>query len=211
MRVLLFIIAALGAAAGADLFHDDFSHFPPGRLTRPVGELNGAIQEYHYLSNRGVPLGPWENVICHLDAWVAGDEDGEPYLEQHLPPDAPQFAYPIFVTGDPAWSDYTVEAKVRPLAFTGMAGLVFRYHTNRHYYLFALSAGNQVRLALHLPLETGLRERQWRELGSAPFAYDTTRYYRLRVENVGTRIFGYVDGKLVLEANSGEIPAGKAD
>jgi len=33
---------------GADLFRDDFSKFPPGWLSSPVGQLNGAIQEYHY-------------------------------------------------------------------------------------------------------------------------------------------------------------------
>ena len=71
----LFLIAASGAsAAGADLFRDDFSRFPPGWLTSPVGTLNGAIQEYHYLPHRGVPLGPWASPIGHLDSWIAGDE-----------------------------------------------------------------------------------------------------------------------------------------
>jgi len=28
--------------------------------------LSGAIQEYHHLPHRGVPLGPWANAICHL-------------------------------------------------------------------------------------------------------------------------------------------------
>ena len=50
---------------------------PAGLALAPVGTLNGAIQEYHYLPHRGVPLGPWENAICHLDAWVVGDEDGQ--------------------------------------------------------------------------------------------------------------------------------------
>jgi len=50
----------------------------------PDGQLNGAIQEYHYLANRGVPLGPWENAICHQDAWIVSDENGKPYLEQQL-------------------------------------------------------------------------------------------------------------------------------
>ena len=50
--------------SAADLFHDDFSHFPPGWLTNPVGMLNAAIQEYHYLPNRGVPLGRLGE--CHL-------------------------------------------------------------------------------------------------------------------------------------------------
>src|SRR6266568_5357804 len=79
------LFVALSAAAfGAELFHDDFSRFPPGRLSGPIGELNGAIQEYHYLPHRGVPLGPWANAICYLDAWAVGEEEGKPYLEQHL-------------------------------------------------------------------------------------------------------------------------------
>ncbi len=195
---------------GADLFRDDFSGLPPRKLSAPVGELNGAIQEYHYLPHRGVPTGPWENAIGHLDAWVTSDEDGHSYLEQHLSPEGSQFALPLFITGDTEWSDYTVEARVRPLSLEGMAGVVFRYHTNRHYYVFALTGGNKVRLALHLPLESALRVRQWKELGSANFAYDTLRYYNIRVENQGSRIRAYVDGKLLVEAADSEIVKGRA-
>src|SRR5690349_15671201 len=128
MRTTLFAILFAVSTYSADLFRDDFSHFPPGHLSSPVGELNGAIQEYHYLAHRGVPLGPWANAICHLDAWAVSDEDGKPYLEQHLAPDARQFSYPIFLTGDSEWSDYTIETRVKPLALDGMAGVVFRYH-----------------------------------------------------------------------------------
>ena len=74
MWVIFFLLALCLRASAADLFHDDFSHFPPGWLTNPVGMLNAAIQEYHYLPNRGVPLGRWENAICHLDAWIVGDK-----------------------------------------------------------------------------------------------------------------------------------------
>src|SRR5215469_10318184 len=111
----LIAAALLSAAplAAVDLFRDDFSRFPPGWLTFPVGTLNGAIQEYHYLPHRGVPLGPWENAIAHLDAWVAGDEQGTPYLEQQLESTARQFGNPVMMTGDPEWDDYSVEAKVR--------------------------------------------------------------------------------------------------
>ena len=121
-----------------------------------------------------MPLGPWENAICYLDAWVAGDEDGVPYLEQHLVNGLSALMSPLFVTGDPEWGDYTVEAKVRPLALGDLAGLAFRYATNRHYYLFALTGGKEARLAVRLPLETTLRVAEFRELGRAPFPYDTT-------------------------------------
>ena len=186
MRSLFLILLAANAFA-ADLFRDDFSRFPPGWLSSPVGMLNGAIQEYHYLPNRGVDLGPWANAIGHLDAWVVSDEDGKPYLEQHLPrAGSRQFAMPIFVTGEPEWSDYTVEVRVKPLSTVEDAGVVFRYHTNRHYYFFGLSGGTQARLALHLPLEKDLHVEQWQELGTAPLVYDTGKYHVLRVENDGS-------------------------
>jgi rhamnogalacturonan endolyase len=194
----------------ADLFRDDFSRFPPGWLTRPVGRLNAAIQEYHYLANRGVPLGPWANAICHLDAWAVGEEGGKAYLEQHTVNDQPRLMNPIFLTGDPEWENYTVEAGVRPLSLDDMSGIVFRYHTNRHYYVFALTGGNRARLALRLPLETTFRVADWRELGSADFPYDSQRYYRLRVENDGSKIRALIDDKLILTAVDGELIKGKA-
>jgi len=207
----LILCAAAIPLAAADLFRDDFSRYPPGWLSSPVGLLNAAIQEYHYLPHRGVPLGPWENVICHLDAWVAGDENGQPYLEQHfVAASANQFTNPLFMTGDPEWRDYTVELKVKPLSTSDFAGVVFRYRTNRHYYLFALTGGNQARLTIRQPMDTTFRTPAWKELGSVPFSYDTLRYYTLRVENDGPRIRAFIDGKLVLEANDSEIVQGKA-
>jgi hypothetical protein len=88
---------------------------------------------------------------------------------------------PTLIIGDPEWSDYTVEVKVRPLLMEDMAGVAFRYHTNRHYYLFSLEDGKKVRLRLRLRRAedaVGL----WRELGTADFKYDSTRYYTLKVE-----------------------------
>ena len=190
-------------------FSDDFSRFPSGLLTHPIGQLNGAIQEYHYLANRGVPLAPWHNAIAHMDAWVAGDEDGQPYLEQHLVNELSALTNPILVTGDPEWSDYVVEVRVKPLSWAEMAGVVFRYHTNRHYYLFALTQGRLARLVLRLPLEKNLRIAEWRELAAREFIYECEKYYLLRIENDGPRIRALIDGNLVLEASDGELLKGK--
>ncbi len=213
MRILL--LALLSVAVGGvgpneqELFRDDFSRFPPGLLSQPVGQLNGAIQEYHYLPHRGVPLEPWANPIIHDDSWAVGDEEGRSYLEQHGVNDRPEQYNPLMITGDPEWADATVAAKVRPLSLEQFAGLVFRYHHNRHYYLFALQGGTRARLAVRLPLEKTFRVAEWRELAAAPFAYDVTRYYALRVENDGARMRAFVDGSLVLEASDGEILKGK--
>jgi rhamnogalacturonan endolyase len=207
---LVAIITWCVSCHAGDLFRDDFSAFPPGWLTRPVGQHNGAIQEYHYLPHRGVPLGPWANAICHLDAWAVGEEGGHSYLEQHTVNDQSRLMNPIFLTGDPEWGDYAVDVSVRPLSTDDMAGVVFRYHTNRHYYLFALTGGDHARLVERLPLEQTFRVANWRELGAASFPYDTTRYYRLRVENEGSRIRALIDGKLILSADDGELIRGKA-
>jgi hypothetical protein len=210
MRAFLIVLTLSAATFGADLFRDDFSKLPPGWLSKPVGLLNGAIQEYHYLPHRGVPTHPWYNPITHNDSWVAGDEDGKTYLEQHLLHDQPERWQPLFVTGDPLWTSYTVSAKVRPLSLSQMAGVVFRYHTNRHYYLFSISGGNKARLALRLPLEKQFRVVDWKELGSADFKYDVTRYHELRVENEGPKIRAYIDGKLMIEASDSDVLQGRA-
>jgi len=207
---LLLMWMAPALVAG-ELFFDDFSRYPPGWLSEPVGQLNAAIQEYHYLPHRGVPLGPWANPINHLDSWVIGDENGKPYLEQHLVnSDWWKLMNPLFITGDPEWADYAVEVSVKPLSLAEMAGVVFRYHTNRHHYLFALTGGKTARLAIRMPLEKTFRVAEWRELGAAEFPYDTKRYYRLKVENRGPAIRAYIDGRLVLEASDSEILKGKA-
>jgi hypothetical protein len=211
--------AAQTADAGGDvrtveLFADDFSRFTPGPLSAPLGKLNAAIQEYHYLAHRGVDLRPWENAICHIDAWVAGEEDGRCYVEQQLPPThadmVPQYFAPLFVTGDQAWRDYAVEASVCPLSREQFAGLVVGYSTNRNHIVFALEAGRRARLALRLPLEEKFRVAAWKELASAEFPYEPNRYYRLKiVAGADGTLRGYVDGQPVVEAASGGAAGGK--
>ena len=195
------------------LFQDDFSRYPPGPLSAPLGKLNGAIQEYHYLPHRGVELEPWANAICHIDAWVAGEQDGHTYLEQHLAPNhqdmVPQLFAPLFITGEPEWRDYTVEVSVCPLSTAEFAGVVCRYHTNRHHIVFSIRDGKTARLAKRLPLEEKFRVCSWQELGAADFPYETNRYYRLRVENDGPKIRAYIDERLILTATDDDLAGGK--
>lgn len=211
MRCLLaLLLSPAFHALPADLFSDDFSRFPPGLLSAPMGQLNGAIQEYHYIEHRGVRTFPWRNPIVHLDSWAIGDEEGRPYLEQHLVNDSPGRVTPLFVTGDPEWSGYAVEAEVKPLSLREMAGIVFRYHTSRHHYVFALRNGREAMLGVRQPIEKVLRGAVYRELASAPFVYDTRSYHKLRVENDGPQVRAFIDGKLVLEAGDGELLKGQA-
>ncbi len=210
MRRMWVLLSAALAASAADLFRDDFSRFPPGLLSQPLGQLNGAIQEYHYLEHRGVRTHPWRNPIAHLDSWAVSDEDGKPYIEQHLVNEMPGRTTPLFVTGDEEWSDYTVEASVKALSLAELAGVVFRYRTSRHYYLFALCGGREAVLRVRQPIEKELRQAEWRQIAAAPFPYDAKRYYRLRVENDGARYRASIDGTPLLEGTDGEITKGEA-
>ncbi len=210
-RLLPLVLLAAGLPAQTvTLFNDDFSGLPPGLLSAPVGELNGAIQEYHYLPHRGVDTRPWRNPIVHLDSWAVGDEDGKSYLEQHQITEERFLSnlLPLFVTGDPEWSGYTLEAKVRPLSLAEGVGLVFRYHHNRHYYLFSVINGEKARLSVRQPLESGLREGVWRSLGEVDFEYGVKRYLSFRVEDDGRDIRCSIDGKVLLTATDTELAGG---
>jgi hypothetical protein len=209
MRSLLTLLIPLSLGA-ADLFRDDFSRFPAGLLSQPMGQLNGAIQEYHYIEHRGIRTHPWRNPIVHLDSWAVSDEDGKPYLEQHLINDSPGRTTPLFVTGEEEWSGYIVEVSLKPLSTAELAGVVFRYRTSRHYYLFALRGGREAVLLVRQPIEKELRQAGWREIAKAPFEYDTRRYYRLRVENGGARIVASIGGRTLLEASDSELLHGQA-
>jgi rhamnogalacturonan endolyase len=198
-----------GAANDVPLFADDFSRFKPGVLSAPLGLLNGAIQEYHYIEHRGVPTHPWRNPIVHLDSWAAGDEDSTPYLEQHLTNDDLRFS-PLFVTGDPEWRDYRVEVSVKPLSLEKDAGLVFRYRTSRHHYRLALEGGTRLRLVARLPFDREFRVAAWREIAAAPFTYDPRTWYRLEAIAEGNRLRASVDGKQLIDVTDGELGAGIA-
>ncbi len=212
--MLTLLLALLQQGAASELFRDDFSKLPIGMLSEPLGQLNPAVQEYHFLAHRGPVLDPWENAIIYLDAWAAGQETERPYLEMHLGAGnrrmEPELFTPTFVTGDVEWKDLTVEAWVKPLSFDDRAGLVFRYRTNRHHYAFTLEKGTKARLAVRQVIEKSYCRTEWKLLGETDYVHDTLTWQRLRVENRGEEIRCFIDGKLVIEVRDNQIPSGKA-
>ena len=192
-----------------DLFADDFSRFAPGVLSAPLGLLNGAIQEYHYIEQRGVRTLPWRNPLVHLDTWAAGDDSEGPYLEQHTINTDARFN-PLFVTGDPEWRDYTVEVAVQPLSLEQFAGVAVRYRTSRHYYRVALEDGTHLRLSERLQFDREFRVSAWRPIAEAPFRYDTKTSYRLVVSVDDARIVAAIDGRQLLDVRDKALTAGVA-
>jgi rhamnogalacturonan endolyase len=207
LLVLLGVLAPLCQAG--ELLRDDFSRFPNRIFSEPVKQLTNALHEYHYVEHRGVRTAPWENALLHEDVWTGGDEDGKTYLEMHVVNDRPYQFQQTMIIGDAEWFDYAFQAKVRPLLYEEVAGLAFRYHTNRHHYQFVLTGGNKAVLRLRLPLEKKYRIAEYKVLGEANFKYDMREWYTLRVENQGPKIRASINGKVILEASDGEILKGK--
>ncbi|MBO0723802.1 MAG: fibronectin type III domain-containing protein, partial [Blastocatellia bacterium] len=106
--------------------------------------------------------------------------------------------------GSPAWTDYSVQARVKPIAFNGAdryAGLMTRVTNSNHYYFLALQNGNQLILG--------------KRAGSSPivlaaksFTFSTGTFYTLRIDAQGSSLSGYVNGTLQLTATDADFAAG---
>ena len=106
-------------------------------------------------------------------------------------------------------SDFTsqaIEADVRAIRFDtagGAVGLITRYQDPRNFFEAQLRSGGRVELRR-------AAGGTLRVLASAAFALAPNRYYRMRLESVGTLHRVYVDGRLLVEVDSGGPTHGRA-
>jgi hypothetical protein len=106
--------------------------------------------------------------------------------------------------GSTSWANYTVQARVKPLAFGsgGVAALVSRASGATTMYRLALTGTNRVEL-------------QYMNGGSVTVLAGVSRtvapgtWYTLRIVASGSTISGYIGGALVGTANSTAIGAGR--
>ena len=172
------------------------------RASRPAccrrrSSVNGAIQETTTSSIAACARTPGATPSCTSTRGPPATKGSEPYLEQHLINDDLRFA-PLFVTGDPEWRDYRVEASVRPLSLAERGRAAFRYRTSRHYYRLALEDGKRLRLARATAIEAVPGQRLARDCRGA---------VHLRRQDVvspggsaeGDRLRGLVDGKALID------------
>jgi len=93
------------------------------------------------------------------------------------------------------FTNQSIQADVKPLAFNGSDrwfGLAVRYtDASNYYYLTARNSGTvQLRKMVNGTFTT---------LASAPLSIAANETYRVRLEAVGTRIRGFVNGRLLVE------------
>jgi pectate lyase len=107
-----------------------------------------------------------------------------------------------------ASGDQTVETRVRATTFAGTGGgdrwfgAMARYTSESNYYYLSLRSSGTVSLRKVVNGAVTV-------LGTASLPVTVGRWYQLRLEAVGSRLRGYVDGNLVLETTDTAHPQGK--
>lgn len=175
------------------LLREDFKEFPCGAF--PYDREHSAMGEYHLCRLEGF-TGVWNDPVCNYSysgpSWMIVEKEGRRLIEQQRVENTyPHRTHPILMAGEPQWRDYTMEADIRPYNTSGSVGL-------------AVCAQNSLRL-LAVVLErqrvTVYRRHKQEEtvLASAPFPFDSDRFYRMKLVLTGELLQVYVDGKPVLE------------
>ncbi|NWG13846.1 MAG: hypothetical protein HXY20_09960 [Acidobacteria bacterium] len=192
------------------LYYTDFSRLSPGNFGEQA--VRG-FPEYHFIPRRFTDgwdivnnRGPEEWKVFELEGRQVLD-----YLGYNAEVWTRDFTYPIIVTGEALWGDYSLEAGVTPLSRPDVAdlrGVVFRYQSGRQYYFYGFGP-NQTILLRYRDGEKGFNQDGWHELGSTQQAVDPAREYRLRVDAYGSKIVCRLDDKIVFSVANDRFRGGR--
>src|SRR6185503_5062111 len=106
--------------------------------------------------------------------------------------------------GSTTWTDYSVQARVKPIAFGGAGryvAILARAENVNHFYYIALQNGNQLVLAKR-DGDTSTT------LASRTFTVATGTFYTLRLDVRGSSLSGSVNGGTPMTANDSQFTAG---
>ncbi|MFG3708914.1 family 16 glycoside hydrolase [Micromonospora sp. NPDC047670] len=109
------------------------------------------------------------------------------------------------LAGAGTWTDYGVQARVRPTGFGGAnrhVGVVARAQSTSSYYALVVTASGGVQLIRRSGGDPV-------SLGSAPAGVTVGAWATLRLEAVGSSLRGYVDGALLVQATDATFAAGR--
>jgi hypothetical protein len=112
------------------------------------------------------------------------------------------------IVNNPVWRDYTLEVSTRckgssnPMVDWLKAYIFFRIQDENNFYRFGIHGDAGV-----IDLYARVKGK-WIKLSSTPFEPEKGKWYRLRIQVKGTKIFGYIDGRKVIEAEDNNFLAG---
>ncbi|MFG2164186.1 pectate lyase family protein [Micromonospora chersina] len=107
--------------------------------------------------------------------------------------------------GQTGWTDYQVQARVKPLSFNGanrLVGLASRSTSSTKMYRLALTNANRAELQM-------VNGSQISVLGSAALTVATGTWYTLRIEASGSTIRGFVNGTQIAAGTDTAYAAGR--
>lgn len=173
----------------------DLTGAPVGRIF-DFGDDDHTIEE-RYFANWHLPLTPhkyWQRPSPYIL-----DKEGEAtILECERRWEA------AMITGDIDWADYTIETRVRVIGPGAKAGIIARYHTSRHYYLFTVELSGRAAVLYRRD------NNEWHVLAEMPLNPDRRRYYRLSLAVQGQRLRAALDGVEVFDVTDERYPTGLA-
>ena len=110
------------------------------------------------------------------------------------------------------WTDQVVEAKVKIVDFNGnstsnAAGLYARYVSAQTHYLVGMDSGNNGELFIGRRIQSTSNAPERIET-KTNMAWETDRWYTLRLEVVGSSLKAYLDDVLQLETTDPSITSG---
>jgi pectate lyase len=109
------------------------------------------------------------------------------------------------LVGDTGWSDYAVQARVKPTAFAAanrFVGVIARAQTSSQYYALTLTGSGGVQIVKRAGGSPVV-------LGGGAAGVVTGSWHTVRLEATGTSLRGYVNGSLVVTATDGTFAAGR--
>lgn len=106
------------------------------------------------------------------------------------------------VAGDPAWTDYVVNAKLRS-SDTGAIGLQFRYTGAGNWYRFSMDSLQAYRRLVKSV--GGVLTLLWQD----GFAYEVGHDYKVTIEATGPILRGYLDGVLMFDVEDSDLTTGQ--
>lgn len=131
-------------------------------------------------------------------SWSVITDGSQVYRQSRLSSDA------LVRAGSSSWTNYAVEARIKPLNFNGdnrFVALIARAQSSNNYYYLALRSNNTLELK---KLVAGSSTT----LASKSFTVSTLNWYSVKLEVVGTSLKAYVNGVLQLTATDSKFQSG---
>lgn len=181
------------------LCKEDFQDFAIGEF--PFDPEHTATGEYHYIVEEGYH-GNWVDQVCNYTyngtgpSWIITELDGVHFMESmRIEKNRPHRMFPTLETGSRLWRNYEASVRIQRLSQKGMAGLAFCMNNSIDTLVFSLRDKDRAELSYRHKEELTI-------LAECEFVHDCDTLYHLSVDCDGKKITCYVDGKLLLQAES---------